>query len=83
MFVSPRITRPLRYADDVELAAADATIFVGTAVAALADDFFFIKDGSISSRHSMTSRHRRSCRRRRRSIDDIYEDPAVYFRRAG
>ena len=82
MLASTRTTRTLRYAYDLEVAAADAAIFVGTFVAALANDLF--EDATGSSRHSRTSRHGRLCRpRTRRSVDDIYAQLGpVYFRRA-
>ncbi len=88
MLVSTRTTRTLRYADDMELAAADSTIVVATAVAAFANDLL-AKDGSGSSRTQTRSgatpggggRLRRA--RTRRSIREIYEQLGpVYFRRA-
>ena len=87
MLISNRTTRTLRFADDMELAAADVATLVGT-VAALASDVF-ANDGSGSSRtrtHSGTapagSGH--PCRaRRRRSINEIYKQLGpLYFRRA-
>jgi hypothetical protein len=73
--------------DDMELAAADSTIFAATAVAAFANDLF-AKDGSGSSRTQTRSGAApgggRLCRARtRRSIREIYEQLGpVYFQRA-
>ena len=85
MLVSTRTTRTLRYADNMELAAADSTIFVATAVAAFANDLF-AKDGSGSSRTQTRSggggRLCRACTRRS-ILHEIYEQLGrVYFRRA-
>ena len=52
MLISKRTTRTLRFADDMELAAADVATLVGT-VAALASDVF-AKDGCSGSSRTRT-----------------------------
>jgi hypothetical protein len=78
MRASTRTTRTLRYADDMELAAADAATLVGT-VAVLANEG---GSGSASSR-TWTSGGRLCRAHNRRSVHYIYEQLGpLYFRRA-
>jgi hypothetical protein len=78
MLDSTRTTRTLRYAYDMELAAADATTLIGT-VAVLANEG---GSGSASSR-TWTSGGRLCRARKRRSVHDIDKQLGpLYFRRA-